>query len=242
MSTSSHSLQGRLHRFLMSGSAMILGLTVWSPTAWAYRPFDGTDAAVAAPGEVEIELQPAGPRQDEGGTTLFAPVTVFNYGLSGGWEAVLEGQGETPLSPSGPTSLTEAGAFLKHVVVPGSLQDKGWAKRCHRIRCAPSGQHRQFGRRRKCSGHRLAALELGNDPLQRRDRAYPRPSRRCLFQHHSRRAVEMESEAGRGNLLRERVRQGRNNLRARGPDLASGRQSQFRHRISARSHEWTPGG
>jgi hypothetical protein len=53
-----------------------------------------------------------------------APATVFNYGLSEGWEAVLEGQGQTPLSPSGPTTLTAAGAFLKHVLQPGSLQDK----------------------------------------------------------------------------------------------------------------------
>jgi len=37
---------------------------------------------------------------------------------------VLEGQGQTPLSPSGPASLTAAGAFLKHVLQPGSLQDK----------------------------------------------------------------------------------------------------------------------
>jgi hypothetical protein len=44
--------------------------------------------------------------------------------LSEGWEAVFEGQGQTPLSSSGPTSLTAAGAFLKHVLRPGSLQDK----------------------------------------------------------------------------------------------------------------------
>ena len=44
--------------------------------------------------------------------------------MSEGWEAVFEGRGETPLSPSGSTELTNAGAFLKHVVVPGSLQDK----------------------------------------------------------------------------------------------------------------------
>src|SRR6516162_10650183 len=97
MSTPSQRLQERLHRLLI-GSTVVLSLTVWSPSAWAYRPFDGTDAAVAAPGEVEIELQPAGPRHDEEGTTLIAPATVFNYGLSEGWEAVLEGQGEIPLS------------------------------------------------------------------------------------------------------------------------------------------------
>jgi hypothetical protein len=37
---------------------------------------------------------------------------------------VFQGQGKTPLSPSGPTVLTAAGAFLKHVLQPGSLQDK----------------------------------------------------------------------------------------------------------------------
>jgi hypothetical protein len=93
-------------------------------SAWAYRPFDGTDAAVAAPGELEVELQPAGRLREGPNTTLIAPATVLNFGLSEGWEAVFEGQGETPLSPSGPTSLSAAGAFLKHVLQPGSLQDK----------------------------------------------------------------------------------------------------------------------
>jgi hypothetical protein len=73
---------------------------------------------------MEIELQPAGRLRDESGTTLVAPATVINYGLTDDWEVVFEGQGQTPLSPSGPTSLTTAGAFLKHVIVPGSLQDK----------------------------------------------------------------------------------------------------------------------
>ena len=109
---------------LVPGSVIVLCLTAWSGSASAYRPFDGTDAAVAAPGEVEIELQPAGRLRENGSTTLVAPATVFNYGLSEGWEAVFEGQGQTPLSPSGPTSLTAAGAFLKHVLQPGSLQDK----------------------------------------------------------------------------------------------------------------------
>src|SRR5882757_4008533 len=106
------------------GSAVAFGVAVCSSPALAYRPFDGTDAAVAAPGEVEIELQPAGRLRDQGTTTLVAPATVFNFGLSEGWEAVFEGQGQTPLSPQGPTSLTAAGAFLKHVLQPGSLQDK----------------------------------------------------------------------------------------------------------------------
>jgi hypothetical protein len=116
-------LKPRLRRWLVAG-LIVVPVVATSAPALAYRPFDGTDAAVAAPGEVEIELQPAGSLHEGSTTTLVAPATVFNYGLSEGWEAVLEGRGQTPLSPSGPTSLTAAGAFLKHVLVPGSLQDK----------------------------------------------------------------------------------------------------------------------
>jgi hypothetical protein len=92
--------------------------------AWAYRPFDGTDAAVADQGKMEIELQPAGRLRDSAGTTLIAPAVRFNYGMTETWEAVLEGQIQSPLSPSGPSNLTAAGAFLKGVLRPGSLQEK----------------------------------------------------------------------------------------------------------------------
>jgi hypothetical protein len=99
-------------------------LLAWPEPASAYRPFDGTDAAVAAKAEMEIELQPAGRLRDESGASLIAPATVINYGLTTDWEAVLEGVGQTPLLPPGPTNLTAAGAFLKGVLVPGSLQGK----------------------------------------------------------------------------------------------------------------------
>src|SRR6185437_6883401 len=114
----------RFLKRIVSGSCVASSFAAWSVPAAAYRPFDGTDAAVAAPGEVEIELQPPGRLRDETGTSLIAPATVFNYGFSEGWEAVLEGRGQWPLSPSGPSSLTDAGVFLKHLLVPGSLQDK----------------------------------------------------------------------------------------------------------------------
>jgi hypothetical protein len=117
-----HILQRANPGYVLAGSVIALSLTIWSSDALAYRPFDGTDAAVAAPGEMEIELQPAGPRRDEGGTSLLAPVTVINYGFSENWEAVFEGTGQTPLSP--PANLTDGGAFLKYVLRPGSLQDK----------------------------------------------------------------------------------------------------------------------
>jgi hypothetical protein len=92
--------------------------------AFAYRPFDGTDAAVAEPGEVEIEFQPAGVLSSNGQRALVAPATVLNFGLVKNWEAVFEGRVETPLDTPGPTSLTDAGAFLKYVLRPGVLQDQ----------------------------------------------------------------------------------------------------------------------
>ncbi len=113
-------------RFAAIAGAMLGGLcaALWSSPASAYRPVDGTDAAVADAGELEIEFQPAGVRRDGGQKTLVAPATVLNFGLPQQWELVLEGQLETPLSPSGPSVLTASGAFLKHVLREGVLQDK----------------------------------------------------------------------------------------------------------------------
>ena len=96
----------------------------WTSQAHAYRPFDGTDAAVADPGEVEVELQPAGAQWSREQNLLIAPAVVYNYGLTENWEAVLESQLNTPFSPSGPTTLSASGAFLKHIIRPGVLQDK----------------------------------------------------------------------------------------------------------------------
>jgi hypothetical protein len=105
-------------------SPILVGVVAWSVSAFAYRPFDGTDAAVAEPGHVEIELQPAGVLHQPSQKTLIAPATILNFGLSKDWEAILQGQFETPLSPFGPSNLTQSGVFLKHVLRPGSLQEK----------------------------------------------------------------------------------------------------------------------
>jgi hypothetical protein len=102
--------------------AVALGLFV--TPASAYRPFDGTDAAVAGLNEVEIELQPAGRLQAGPQSTLIAPEVVYNYGFAERWEMVVQGQVETPLSPTGPSTLAATGAFLKYVVQPGVLQNQ----------------------------------------------------------------------------------------------------------------------
>jgi hypothetical protein len=101
-------------------AAVVICLCAW-PAA-AYRPFDGTDAGVANLNEIEIELQPVGGMQAGPQSTLIAPAVVYNYGFAERWEMVLQTQGETPLSPGGPSSLAASGAFLKYVIQPGVLQ------------------------------------------------------------------------------------------------------------------------
>jgi hypothetical protein len=88
----------------------------------AYRPFQGTDAAVADLGELETEFGPAEPMRAGPQTTA---ETVLNLGIAEGWEAVLQGQAVTLLSP-GPvqTSLLGNAFFLTHVLRDGVLQDK----------------------------------------------------------------------------------------------------------------------
>jgi hypothetical protein len=101
-------------------------LTVsWSGGARAYRPFDGTDAAVAETGEMEIELGPVEYLRDGADRSLRAPNVRINYGFTLGWEASLEGEVAHGLTAGIPrTSLIESEALLKGVLREGSLQEK----------------------------------------------------------------------------------------------------------------------
>jgi hypothetical protein len=98
----------------------IIGLA--DPAA-AYRPFDGTDAAVADVGEVEIEFQPGGVIHSPSATQFAGPNAIFNYGFAEGWELVLQTVAQGFPSDAGPMNVSNA-AFLKYVIKPGVLQDK----------------------------------------------------------------------------------------------------------------------
>ncbi|HJU19196.1 MAG TPA: hypothetical protein VJ770_22300 [Stellaceae bacterium] len=106
--------------------AVVLLLACWCGPAQAFRPFDGTDAAVADLHQIEIELGPVEYLRDGAQRTLFAPSTVFNYGFTPGWEGVIEGRVAHALSGRGVlgAGLIDAGAFLKGVLREGALQDK----------------------------------------------------------------------------------------------------------------------
>ncbi len=113
-------LSSRLFFAALAGAATAAGSTA----ALAYRPFVGTDAAVADVNEVEIELQPAGTLRQDSQTSLIAPDVVYNYGFAKNWEIVFEGVGQFPLGNSEDhPSLAGVGAFLKYVAREGSLQD-----------------------------------------------------------------------------------------------------------------------
>jgi hypothetical protein len=106
-------------------AALVAALLAWCGAAQAYRPFDGTDAAVAETGEVEIELGPVEYLREGSERVLFAPDVRINYGFTPGWEAALEGDLAHGLgADTTGTSVMGNDALLKGVLREGSLQEK----------------------------------------------------------------------------------------------------------------------
>jgi hypothetical protein len=109
----------------VAAALVSLGALICGADALAYRPFQGTDAAVADLGELETEFGPAEPMRAGSQRFLTSAETVFNLGVAEGWEAVLQGQAVTLLSP-GPTQTSLLGNefSLKNIVREGVLQEK----------------------------------------------------------------------------------------------------------------------
>jgi hypothetical protein len=100
-------------------------LVCWSGAALAYRPFDGTDAAVAEAGDVELELGPVEYLREGADRTLLAPDYRINCGFALGWEASFEGRIAHGLTADiAATSLVGSDVLLKTVLREGSLQEK----------------------------------------------------------------------------------------------------------------------
>ena len=120
---------GGVHRSLGrlsvgTGWAIAAALCLYAQPAAAYRPFDGTDAAVADVNETEIELQPFGYQRTGSQSSAVAPFVVYNYGFAERWEMVLQTEMLSPITGGGQPSIQATGAFLKYVIVPGVLQEK----------------------------------------------------------------------------------------------------------------------
>jgi hypothetical protein len=85
--------------FSVLASLSPLAVVLVPGVASAYRPFDGTDGDVAAPGELEIELGPLH-YAHEGTETFFLTPSALNLGVAPRLELVVD---VVPLYPlSGP--------------------------------------------------------------------------------------------------------------------------------------------
>jgi hypothetical protein len=94
--------------------------------ALALRPYDSTDADVAANGEIELELGPLGHLRQGSNRIQVAPAVIANYGLPGERELVIQGQREVTLNRDPGehrTSIVDNGIFIKQVLRKGVLQD-----------------------------------------------------------------------------------------------------------------------
>ena len=107
-------------------SLAIVGLvSVWCTPARAYRPFDQTDADVAKPRELELEVGPLQLLHLPGRTQL-APNFVVNFGVLERVEAVVEGRSGIALGRLARGDARWAfdpSLLLKAVLREGSLQE-----------------------------------------------------------------------------------------------------------------------
>jgi hypothetical protein len=109
--------------------AIALVLLAGPHAALAYRPFDSTDAAVADPGVIEIELGPVAYTDLRHASITEAPVVTVNSGLADGWEAVIDAARAITRSPGEhDIEAVEAALLLKRIVRDGVLQEHaGWS-------------------------------------------------------------------------------------------------------------------
>jgi len=91
-------------------------------SAAAYRPFVSTDAAVADPKEIEIELGYFTLDRTKNENTFIIPRAVLNYGLLKNWEGVAEFAIQR--APDAELDVIDPALSLKGVLKEGVLQDK----------------------------------------------------------------------------------------------------------------------
>src|SRR3989441_10717995 len=92
-------------------AAFLSTLLLMPWTAWAYRPFISTDAAVADQRDLEIELGYFALEQSKGENTFRIPSLVLNYGAWKNTEIV--GGFRIERNPGGDIEGVEPGLFLR---------------------------------------------------------------------------------------------------------------------------------
>jgi len=105
--------------------AAVASLLLLCGPALAYRPFDGTDADVAALHEIELEIGPAGYLRAGTGRAIVAPALVANWGFARRLELVLAGRNAIDVDPPAGQSrihLVDTQLSVKWLMRTGSLQ------------------------------------------------------------------------------------------------------------------------
>ncbi len=103
-------------RFLVSGLFLV------SLYVHAYRPFDSTDADVADPNELEVELGYFTVEHSGAEDTFVMPQLVLNYGLTSTLEVIGEFDVEKPSGKK--AEIVDAAVLLKGLLREGALQDQ----------------------------------------------------------------------------------------------------------------------
>jgi hypothetical protein len=108
-------------------AALLVLTTVSARTAYAYRPFDGTDADVAGLGEFELELGPVHWYSQAGNHYVIASATVLNLGIFRGAELVVDFQNYVAIDEATPPKesrdrFRDTDVFVKGVLRRGSVQ------------------------------------------------------------------------------------------------------------------------
>lgn len=110
-----------------AGAVATVAVVALAPAAWAYRPFDQTDADVVERRRWELEIGPVALQRSRDELVVVAPSLIVNYGLARNAELVLEGKNERAFG-SGADHRWKPQDFavsIKAVVRPGSLQGEG---------------------------------------------------------------------------------------------------------------------
>jgi hypothetical protein len=127
---------------------LALGASVlaWSSAAFGYRPFVSTDAAVADPKEIEIELGYFTLERTRNENTFIIPRAVLNYGLFKNWEGVVEFAIQR--ASEAELDIIDPAISLKGVLKEGVLQDKdgfGFAVEASALLPSTEKGERRFG-------------------------------------------------------------------------------------------------
>ena len=101
---------------------LVVAGVLFTTSAHAYRPFDGTDADVAENGHIELEIGPLGYLRAQHDSALVLGNGVFNFGFVPRWELVIAGKGVYGLDTPAPPRFQDGSVLLKHTLREGTLQ------------------------------------------------------------------------------------------------------------------------